>query len=53
MRRFLARLWLPRREREVALAVVLTIAAVSFMTLAMVRSGTPDRPTQTAIRKPL
>lgn len=53
MRRFLARLWLPRRDGEVALAVVLTVAAVGFMTLAMVRSGTADRPTQTAIRKPL
>lgn len=52
MRRRLARLWLQRRHREVALAVVLTIAAAIFMTVAMLRSEPDkDRPTHSAQRK--
>ena len=53
-RRRLARLWLHRRGREVALAALLTIAAAGFMTVALLRGDTgSDRPTHTAIRKPM
>ncbi len=53
LRRRLARLWLQSRHREVALAVLLTIAAAGFMTVALLRSEPgPDRPTHSAQRKP-
>jgi hypothetical protein len=52
LRRQFARLWLHGRSREIAVAVVLTVAAVGFMTLAIYRgNGGVDRPTHTAIRK--
>lgn len=43
IRRRLARLWLQRRVREVAVAVVLTIAALGFIAGAFLRGEGSDR----------
>lgn len=43
IRRRLARFWLQRRTREVAVAVVLTLAAVGFIAGAFLRGDTAER----------
>lgn len=45
IRRRLARLWLQRRTREVAVAMVLTIAALAFIAGTFLRGDGPDRGT--------
>ena len=45
IRRRLARLWLQRRMREVAVAVVLTIAAAGFIAGAFLRDDSAERAT--------
>ena len=53
IRRRLARLWLQRRLREVAVAVVLTIAAAGFIAGALLRGDGSERaPTHLSARKP-
>ncbi len=52
LRRRVARVLLHSRQREIALAIVLTLAAAGFMTVAMLRSGASgDTQTQTSARK--
>lgn len=50
--RLWARFWLQRRTREIAIAVVLTVAAAGFITVAMLR-GEPagDHATHASARK--
>lgn len=43
------RLWRQRRTREVAVAVVLTIAAAGFITVAMLRGETGSDRTSTHV----
>jgi hypothetical protein len=52
IRRRLARLWKQRRVREVAVAVVLTVAALGFIAGAFLRGESAERgPTHVSARK--
>ena len=52
LRRRVVRVLLHSRHREIALAIILTVAAAGFMAVAMLRSGASnDTQTQTTARK--
>ena len=52
IRRRLTRFWLQRRTREVAVAVVITIAAAGFIAGAFLRGESAERgPTHISARK--